>query len=170
MCFIVLVHLSCVTYVPCATMTWRGGGGGRWHGMPCNGSCRRGFGTCVTRVTCAGRATMIRRGGGGGGGGGIGKCAATRVVTWVSSKAWRVNIAKVSYPGRSTETTNFAILAVVDPIWIVTTPSGMEIFESQGHGSLRWTPGGSRVEWRIRSPSRRGDIYTIEDTPDFGSL
>ena len=25
--FIVLVHLSCVTYVPCATMTWRGGGG-----------------------------------------------------------------------------------------------------------------------------------------------
>ena len=28
LCFIVLVHLSCVTYVPCATMTWRGGGGG----------------------------------------------------------------------------------------------------------------------------------------------
>ena len=70
LCFIVLVHLSCVTYVPCATMTWRGGGGGRWHGMPCNGSCRRGFGTCVTCVTCAGRATMTRRGGGGGGGGG----------------------------------------------------------------------------------------------------
>ena len=32
---------------------------------------------------------------------------------------------------------NFAILAFVDPIGIVTTPSGMEIFESQGHGSLR---------------------------------
>ena len=47
-----------------------GGGGGRWHGMPCNGSCRRGFGTCVTCVTCAGRATMTRRGGAGGRGGG----------------------------------------------------------------------------------------------------
>ena len=70
LCFIVLVHLSCVPYVPCATMTWRGGGGGQWHGMPCNGSCRRGFCTCVTCVTCAGRATMTRRGGGGGGGGG----------------------------------------------------------------------------------------------------
>ena len=31
---------------------------------------------------------------------------------------------------------DFAILAIVDPIWIVTTPSDMEIFESQGHGSL----------------------------------
>ena len=29
---------------------------------------------------------------------------------------------------------NFAILAFVDPIGIVTTPSGMEIFESQGMG------------------------------------
>ena len=28
LCFIVLVHLSCVTYVPCATITWRGEGGG----------------------------------------------------------------------------------------------------------------------------------------------
>ena len=36
---------------------------------------------------------------------------------------------------------NFAIFAFVDPIGIVTTPSGMEIFEGQGHGSLRWTPG-----------------------------
>ena len=34
---------------------------------------------------------------------------------------------------------NFAILAFVDPIGIVTTPSGMEIFESQVHGSLSWT-------------------------------
>ena len=73
---------------------------------------------------------------------------------WI--KAWRVNIAKVSYPGRLTETTNFAILAVVDPIWLVTTPGGMEIFENQGHGSLR--PTELRVEWRIRSPSGRGDI------------
>ena len=72
-CFIVLVHLSCVTCVPCATMTWgggaiaryamqwfvyegdwhlchlcrpchhdmEGGGGGRWHGTQCNGSCTR---------------------------------------------------------------------------------------------------------------------------------
>ena len=63
--------------------------------------------------------------------------------------AWRVNIAKVSYPGRSTETTDFAILAIVDPIWIVTTPSGMRMSGSQGLGSLRWTPSGSRVEWRI---------------------
>ena len=29
---------------------------------------------------------------------------------------------------------NFAILAFVDPIGIVTTPGGMEIFESQGMG------------------------------------
>ena len=42
--------------------------------------------------------------------------------------------------------------------WLNTTPSGMEIFESQEHGSLLWTPGGSRMEWRIRSPSWRGDI------------
>ena len=28
---------------------------------------------------------------------------------------------------------NFAILAFVDPIVILTTPSGMEIFESQGY-------------------------------------
>ena len=53
---------------------------------------------------------------------------------------------------------NFAILTFVDPIGIVTTPSGMDIFESQGHGSLYWTPGGSHMVWRIRSPSRRGDI------------
>ena len=45
---------------------------------------------------------------------------------------------------------NFAILAFVDPIGIVTTPSGMEIFEIQGHGSLRWTPGGSHMECRIQ--------------------
>ena len=50
------------------------------------------------------------------------------------------------------------ILAFVDPIGIVTTPSGKEIFESQGHGSSCWTPGGSRMGWRIRSPSRRGEI------------
>ena len=64
---------------------------------------------------------------------------------------------------------NFAILAFVDPIGIVTTPSGMEIFESQGHGSLCWTPGGSRMEWRIRSPSRRGDIL-LGAPPNFGSF
>ena len=45
-------------------------------------------------------------------------------------------IAKISYPGRSPETADFAILAIVDPVWIVTTPSGMEVFEGQGHGSL----------------------------------
>ena len=53
---------------------------------------------------------------------------------------------------------NFAILAFVDPIGIDTTPSGMEIFESQGHESLSWTPGGLHMEWQIRSPSRRWDI------------
>ena len=43
--------------------------------------CRvRVIGTCVT---CAGRATMTRRGGGEGA---IGKCAAARAVTWVSSR------------------------------------------------------------------------------------
>ena len=44
---------------------------------------------------------------------------------------------------------NFTILAFVDPIGIVTTPSGMQIFEGQGHGTLSWTPGGSRMEWQI---------------------
>ena len=60
---------------------------------------------------------------------------------------------------------NFAILAFLDPIGIVTTPSSMEIFESQGHGSLRWTPDGmadpiSKPAWR----------YTIGSTPNFGSF
>ena len=40
----------------------------------CNGSCKRVIGTCVTCVTCAGRATMTRKGGG------IWKCAAARAV------------------------------------------------------------------------------------------
>ena len=60
---------------------------------------------------------------------------------------------------------NFAILAFVDPIGIVTTASGMEIFESQVHGSLCWTLGGSRMEWQIR----RGDIL-LGAPPNFGSL
>ena len=64
---------------------------------------------------------------------------------------------------------NFAILAFVDPIGIATTPSGMEIFESQVHGSLCWTPGGLRMEWRIGSPSRRGDIL-LGAPPNFGSF
>ena len=64
---------------------------------------------------------------------------------------------------------NFAILALVDPIGIVTTPSGKKIFESQVHGSLRWTPGGSRMKWRIRSPSRRGDVL-LGAPLNFGSF
>ena len=72
--------------------------------------------------------------------------------------AWRDEIAKVSYPGRSPETADFAILAFVDPVWIITTPRPMEILESQVHVSLRWTPSGPHMEWQIRSPSRRGDI------------
>ena len=64
---------------------------------------------------------------------------------------------------------NFAILAFVDPIGIVTMPSGMEIFESQVHGSLCWTPGGSCMEWQIKFPSRRGDIL-LRAPPNFGSF
>ena len=64
---------------------------------------------------------------------------------------------------------DFAILAIVDPIGIVTTPSGMEIFGSQGHGSPRWTPGEWHMEWRIRTPEPAWR-YTIGSTPDFGSF
>ena len=64
---------------------------------------------------------------------------------------------------------DFAILASVDPIEIVTRPGGMEIFETQVHGSLCCTTGGSRMEWRIRSPSRRGDIL-LGAPPNFGSF
>ena len=56
------------------------------HGAAAVSCCVRVIGTCVTCVTCAGRATMTRRGGGRGAGrGAIGKCAAARAVTWVSS-------------------------------------------------------------------------------------
>ena len=62
---------------------------------------------------------------------------------------------------------NFAILAFVDPIGIVTTPSGMEISESQRHGSLCW----SLSEWivygmtdPISKPAWR---YTIGSSPEF---
>ena len=64
---------------------------------------------------------------------------------------------------------DFAILAFVDPIGIVTTPSGMQIFDSQVHGSLHSTPGGSRIEWQFQSPSRRGDIL-LGAPPNFGSF
>ena len=64
---------------------------------------------------------------------------------------------------------NFAILAFVNPMGIVTTPRGMEIFGSQVHGSPRLTPGGSRMEWQIRSPSWRGDIL-LGAPPNFGSF
>ena len=64
---------------------------------------------------------------------------------------------------------NFAILAFVDHTGFVIKPSGMEFFESQGHGSLRWTLGGWRMEWRIRSPSQRGDIL-LRAPPNFGSF
>ena len=64
---------------------------------------------------------------------------------------------------------NFAIFAFVDPIGIVTTPSDMKIFESQGHGNFpldsRWIAYGmadpiSKPAWR----------YTIGSTPNFGSF
>ena len=73
------------------------------------------------------------------------------------NKAWRDKIAKISYPGRSPETADLAILAVVDPVWTVTTPSGIKIFEYQGHESLHSTPGEWHVKGRIQSPSRHGD-------------
>ena len=57
---------------------------------------------------------------------------------------------------------NFAILTFVDPIGIVTTPSGTEIFESQEHGSHRWT----RV-WNGGSDLQAGlEIYYWEH-PEF---
>ena len=61
---------------------------------------------------------------------------------------------------------NFAILAFVDPIGIVTTRSGMEISEGQGHGSLCPTPGEVRSKMAdpISKPAWR---YTIESTPEF---
>ena len=64
---------------------------------------------------------------------------------------------------------SFAILAFVDLIGIVTTPSGMKFFESQVHGSLSQTPARSRIEWRIGSPSWRGDIL-LGAPPNFGSF
>ena len=64
---------------------------------------------------------------------------------------------------------NFAILAFVDPIVVVTTPSGMEIIESEGHGRLTWTPGGSPREWLIRSLDRHGDIL-LGAPPNVGSF
>ena len=63
---------------------------------------------------------------------------------------------------------NFAILAFVDPIGIVTTPGGMEIFESQGHGSLCCTPGGSRVNGG--SDVQAGVEIYYWSTPNFGSF
>ena len=63
----------------------------------------------------------------------------------------------------------FCHMAFMDPIGIVTTPSGMEIFESQVHGSLCWTLGGSRMECQIRSSSRRGYIL-LGAPPNFGSF
>ena len=64
---------------------------------------------------------------------------------------------------------NFAILAFVDPIGIVITPSGMQIFENQGHGSVlldsRWIVYGMADP--IFKPAWR---YTIGSTPNFGSF
>ena len=63
----------------------------------------------------------------------------------------------------------FCHLAFVDPIGIVTTPSGMQIFESQGHGSLCWTPGG--IVYGTANPiSKPAWRYTIGSTSNFGSF
>ena len=61
-------------------------------------------------------------------------------------KTWGNKIAKISYPGWSPETANFAIL---DPVWIITTPRAMKILGSQVHVSLCWTSSKSHMEWRI---------------------
>ena len=59
---------------------------------------------------------------------------------------------------------NFAILAFVDPIGIITTPSGMEVFESQGHGSLSVGLPVDRV-WNGGSDLQAGvEIYYWEHT------
>ena len=64
---------------------------------------------------------------------------------------------------------NFAILAFVDQIGIVTTPSGMGIFESQGHGSFCWTP--LWIAYGMTDPiSKPAWRYTIGSTPNFGSF
>ena len=64
---------------------------------------------------------------------------------------------------------NFAILAFVDPIGIVSTPSSIKIFESQEHVSLCWTPGG--IAYGMADPiSKPAWRYTIENTPNFGSF
>ena len=63
----------------------------------------------------------------------------------------------------------FCHFGICGPNWDCHQAGGMEISESQGHGSLRWTPGGSLMEWRIRSPSRRGDIL-LGAPPNFGSF
>ena len=69
---------------------------------------------------------------------------------------------------------NFAILAFVDPIGIVTTPSGMEVFESQGHGSLSLTLRSLDSWWiayEMADPiSKQAWRYTIGSTPNFGSF
>ena len=59
---------------------------------------------------------------------------------------------------------NFAILTFVNPIGIVTTPSGMEIFESQGHGRLFIGLPVDRV-WNGGSDLQAGvEIYYWEHT------
>ena len=58
---------------------------------------------------------------------------------------------------------NFATLAFVDPIGIVTTPSGIEIFESQGMGVFVRLPV-NRV-WNGGSDLQAGvEIYYWEHT------
>ena len=61
---------------------------------------------------------------------------------------------------------NFAILAFVDPIGIVTTPSGMKIFEDQREWESlldsRWIAYG--MAHPISKPAWR---YTIGSTPEF---
>ena len=60
---------------------------------------------------------------------------------------------------------NFAILAIVDPIWIATTPSGMEIFESQVHVSLLGLPV-DRI-WHGRSNLQAGVEIYYREHPQF---
>ena len=58
-------------------------------------------------------------------------------------------MAKVSYPGRSPETADFAILAFVDPVWIITTSRHMKILGDQVRVSLSCTSSDSHMERQI---------------------
>ena len=121
----------------------RGGGGGcvvSWHRAATwamswhDGSCTRMSGTCVIRSTCAGCATITRRRGGG-----VIGCAATRVVTWVSSIDQKLaNIDKECVPmNKMSVPTNIKIIPLVR--MFVTIDNGHVLFWEWTFCPLRQT-------------------------------